>query len=249
MNADGYVNNLDLAVLGSQWQKMDCGPCNGSDITGDGNVNMDDLLVIANDWLTDFTLLGHWRFDGNALDSSGYMKDATVAGDAVWQPEGGQVDGALLLDGLNDYVSTPFVLDPAVGVFSVFAWIKGGAPSQVIISQKNGVNWLMADADEGTLRTELTIPAVTARGKTIYGPPLVSSALFTDGDWHRIGFVWDGSNRILYTDDIEVGRDESENLAPNEGGLIFGAGAGLNEGSFFSGLIDDIRIYNRVVSP
>jgi len=107
----------------------------------------------------------------------------------------------------------------------------------------------MADVDEGTLRTELTIPAVTARGQTIYGPPLVSSALLTDGDWHRIGFAWDGANRILYTDDVEVGRDESENLASSEGGLIFGAGAGLKEGSFFSGLIDDVRIYNRVVSP
>jgi len=64
-------------------------------------------------------------------------------------------DGALLLDGIDDYISAGNILDPAAGPFSVFAWVKGGAPNQVIISQENGVNWLMADATNGTLMTEL----------------------------------------------------------------------------------------------
>lgn len=33
------------------------------------------------------------------------------------------------------------------------------------------------------------------------------------------------------------------------GGLYFGAGSTLPTGAFFAGLIDDVRIYNRVVSP
>ena len=33
------------------------------------------------------------------------------------------------------------------------------------------------------------------------------------------------------------------------GGLYFGAGKTLDAGSFFSGLIDDVRIYNRAVIP
>jgi hypothetical protein len=193
--------------------------------------------------------IGHWEFNGDALDTSGYMNHANVVGDALWQLDGGRHDGALLLDGLNDYVSTPFVLDPATGVFSAFAWIKGGAPGQTIISQQNGVNWLMADADEGTLRTNLTIPAVTMRGQTISGPPLISAGLFTDGDWHGVGFVWDGSRRLLYIDDVEVAMDESENLAPSGGGLIIGAGARLEDASCFSGVIDDVRIYNRPIKP
>ncbi|GAI23490.1 unnamed protein product, partial [marine sediment metagenome] len=50
--------------------------------------------------------------------------DGTVYGDPAWQPEGGMVDGALQFDGIDDYVSTPFVLNPADGKFSVFVWIK-----------------------------------------------------------------------------------------------------------------------------
>jgi hypothetical protein len=33
------------------------------------------------------------------------------------------------------------------------------------------------------------------------------------------------------------------------GGLYIGAGTNLEPGSFFSGLIDDIRIYNRAIAP
>jgi hypothetical protein len=55
---------------------------------------------------------------------------------------GGKIRGAVQLDGLDDYLSTGFVLDPAAGPFSAFAWVKGGAPGQVIVSQASGANWL-----------------------------------------------------------------------------------------------------------
>ena len=78
---------------------------------------------------------------------------------------------------------------------------------------------------------------------------MISSALITDGGWHRIGFVWDGTNRILYVDDIEVASDTQSRLTGSEGGLYIGAGNTLEEGSFWTGLIDDVRIYNRAITP
>jgi len=38
-------------------------------------------------------------------------------------------------------------------------------------------------------------------------------------------------------------------LESSEGGLYIGAGSTLDAANFFSGLIDDIRIYNRAVTP
>jgi hypothetical protein len=78
---------------------------------------------------------------------------------------------------------------------------------------------------------------------------LICSTVVTDGDWHRVGFVRDGINRILYVDDIEVARDTAVNIEAAVGGLYIGAGNGLESGTFFSGLIDDVRIYNRAVTP
>jgi hypothetical protein len=38
-------------------------------------------------------------------------------------------------------------------------------------------------------------------------------------------------------------------LAASAGGLYIGAGMNLAPGSFWSGLIDDVRVYNRAVQP
>ena len=81
--------------------------------------------------------------------------------------------------------------------------------------------------------------------------PLLSEAKITDGMWHRIGLVWDGSYRRLFVNGAEVVQDTEplSGLENAEGGLYLGTGNELTPGTFFSGLIDDVRIYNRVVNP
>lgn len=37
-----------------------------------------------------------------------------------------------------------------------------------------------------------------------FSRPLQSQTVITDGDWHRVDQVWDGTNRILHVDDIEL---------------------------------------------
>jgi hypothetical protein len=134
------------------------------------------------------------------------------------------------------------VLNPADGALSVFAWIKGGAPGQVVVSQAGGLNWLCTDTSEGNLMTKLVSP-------NRQGKPLKSQTSITDGQWHRIGFVWDGLNRTLYVDDVAVAEDTQDSLESSYGGLYIGSGKGMEPDSFFSGLIDDVRIYNRAMSP
>ncbi|MHC4486694.1 MAG: LamG-like jellyroll fold domain-containing protein [Planctomycetota bacterium] len=60
--------------------------------------------------------------------------------------------------------------------------------------------------------------------------------------------MWDGSNRILYVDDVEVASDTYDK-GYLFGDLQIGAGKNLEPGSFFSGLIDDVRIYDRAITP
>ena len=63
--------------------------------------------------------------------------------------------------------------------------------------------------------------------------------------------MWDGSYRRLHVDGIEVAADVEPltALKGSDGGLCLGAGSDLAPGTFFSGLIDDVRIHNRAVSP
>ncbi len=187
----------------------------------------------------------HWKLDETegtiAYDSAG-DNDGIVNGGPLWQPTDGQIDGALAFDGIDDYVLTPFVLNPAKSPSSIFVWVKGGAPGQAVLSQAGGANWILADASEGKLMTELK---ASGRGAT----ELLSQTIITDGNWHRIGLAWDGSNRTLYVDNVAVAEDTQHNLAGSNNGLYIGTGTAMEPGSFWSGLIDDVRIYNRAVRP
>jgi len=198
--------------------------------------------------LKDDRLVAHYKLDetdGRTAKDSAGGHDGTLKGEPLWQPGSGRVRGAVQLDGIDDHISTGFVLDPAVGSFGVYAWVKGGAPGQVIVSQINGANWLWTDAAGGQLMTSLSRPASGRQGAS----PLVSKARIVDGDWHHIGVVWDGATRALYVDDVLVGEDTQPTIAGSIGGLNIGCGVDLAAGTFWSGLIDDVRIYNRAVMP
>ncbi len=204
-------------------------------------------VLSSRDWEKDFSLVAHWPLDEQEGDIATDVADSaagTLHGTPLWQPAGGMIGGAVQLDGLESYVSTPFVLDPADGAFSAFAWVKGGAPGQVIVSQAGGDDWLMADPSAGRLMTTLQKP----RGRSPV-PPLVSEAVITDGQWHRVGLVWDGTDRILYVDDLEAARDTQAAPAGLTEGLYLGCGKDRTPGTFFSSLIDDVRVYNRAVKP
>jgi len=253
-NGDEIVNIDDLLIFCEHF-RTDEPLC---DIApppfGDGIVDVQDLEVLMSYWGQEFLpsdLIAYWKLDEAegiiAHNSAGNYHDANVIGDPLWQPDGGMIDGALQLDGIDDYISTPFVLNPARGKFSVLAWIKGGAHSQVIVSQEGGANWLMADPSDGKLMTALSRPA----SGRIPATPLVSESIITDNTWHRIGFVWDGLYRHLYVDGVEVAKDAVtlSGLESAEGGLYLGASSTLAPDTFFSGLIDDVRIYNRAITP
>lgn len=187
----------------------------------------------------------HWALDETegmvVADSAGSL-NATLNGNPIWQPTDGKIDGALEFDGVDDYVSTPFVMDAAYSPYSAFAWIKGGAPGQAIISQTDGSGfggtWLGMDPSDGKLFT------------TLMFFELKSESVITDDEWHHLGLVWDGSHRYLYLDGAEVALDATavSYAISCDGGLNIGADKDLSTGSFFSGLIDDVCIYNVALS-
>jgi Tol biopolymer transport system component len=243
---DGHVDGKDLLAmvvqLGGNDSLCDIGPY----AWGDGVVDAKDLEVLAGyigKEVEDPTLVAHWAFDETegevAVDSAGDY-DGTRVGGATWQPEGGMISGALKCDGVTGCVVTDTIPDLGTGPFSVIAWVKGGAPGQIILSHGGTTDWLMANPIDGSLMTKLT----SAKQPLAIGS---SEAVITDGKWHRIALVWDGADRILYADGKEVARDPQPDITVSDGKFIIGAGS--KTGTGWSGLIDDVRIYNRVVRP
>ena len=199
-------------------------------------------------------VIAYWKldeFEGIIAEDTAGDNHGVLHGEPQWQPAGGKRAGALQLDGIDDYVTTDSVLNPVDGPFSVFAWIKGGSPGQVIISQADGIGgigeaWLGSEPSGGKLVSRLAPPP----SGWFVPQPLVSESVITDGQWHHVGFVWDGEYRSLYVDGAEVAKDVTAQAALQSatGGMHFGAGKALEATGFFSGLIDDVRIYNVPLS-
>jgi len=251
LNNDWKVDFSDFAVFAQCWKTDDLRGDIGPIPRPDGVLDVQDLALMGEYWLKEIPELGliaHWRLDeteGDIAHERVQKLHGTLHGGTMWQPSAGMVNGALQFDGSDDYLSTPFVLNPAEGAFSVFAWVKGGGPGQVIISQTDGTGWgsmwLGTDSTGGKLMTTLMFFVI----------PLQSECVVTDGGWHRVGVVWDGSRRHLYADGQEVAKDTMDFGAGIrcDGGLHIGAGKGLEAGSFWTGLIDDVKVYDRAVKP
>jgi 7,8-dihydropterin-6-yl-methyl-4-(beta-D-ribofuranosyl)aminobenzene 5'-phosphate synthase len=247
-NGDEIVDIKDLVLLVEHWGRNDPSVDIAPPLFGDGVVDEKDLEVLMSYWHKEVlpsSLVAYWRLDeteGQIAHESVDHHDGVLHSGGVWEPMAGMVGGALRLDGSDDYVDTGYALNPSAAAFSVFAWVKGGAPGQVILSQAGGANWLMAAAPDGVLMTDLKSAGRQSKS-------LSCQTVITDGNWHRVGLSWDGSNRMLYVDDIEVARDTQAGLAGSNGNLTIGTGSATAPGAFWSGLIDDVRVYNRAVKP
>jgi len=254
-NGDGFVDSADICIIVDHWH-TDYPLCDiAPSPFGDGIVDVQDLILLAEYLFQDVndpTLMAHWALDEAEGDiavdrvSENGHSDGIVMGDPLWQPTGGQVNGAIQLDGVDDFVIASPVLNPAdpeiSSGFSILAWVKGGAAGQAVISESGGPDWLSLDPVTGHLMTELSGPGQSSG-------PLLSQAVITDGNWHRIGFVWDGSSRTLYVDDVAVAQDAQDSLKSSSNSLYIGTGKAMSSGTYFSGLIDDVRIYYRAVNP
>ncbi len=251
-NLDRRVDIKDLLRLIEHWGQneplVDIAPLPD----GDGIVDEQDVDLFMEYWQEEIPipeiapyLIAHWKLDeteGMVVADSVGDNNGYAAGDPYWQPDSGQVGGALEFDGEDDFISTSAPLNPADGPFSVFVWVKGGDPGQAIISEPGGADWLSLDPLTGHLMTELT-----NNGRS--SGPLLSETTIDDGSWHKVGLVWDGSRRALYVDGHVAAEDTQVSLKSPGSGFYVGVGDVTDSSTFFAGLIDDIRIYNRAVKP
>ncbi|NLH15835.1 MAG: LamG domain-containing protein, partial [Phycisphaerae bacterium] len=254
--------SIGIRIVGILAVMMVSGPagfgadlCPVGDIDGNCRVDIGDLVELSYDWLwrPDYPALklgGFWKLDESsgqtALDSSPGNHPGMLKNGPVWQPTAGRINGCLQFDGVNDYVNLGAVLNPADGPFTVCLWFKGGEAKKTLLGQADGSgfgrDWLQIDTN-GYLRTML-IDALPV--------PLTGNILVTgDQDWHHAALVWNGSKRKLYVDgvlDVEDASPLLGNLLGCTGSLYLGATRGLASVNFWSGSLDEVRIYTRALS-
>jgi hypothetical protein len=144
-----------------------------------------------------------------------------------------------MFDGANDYIEAPNLRLLTDEPFSVGAWVKGGAPGEVVVSQRGRANWLMASRNDGYLMTEL----VTVQP---WGQPLSSTYKITDGSWHQVYAEWDGDLLALYVNGEQVASASAPSVNVSDSAIVVGAGKNQHGDTFWSGAIDEVRVSGTV---
>jgi len=201
----------------------------------------------------DPALEGWWKFDGDALDSSPNGRHGTLMGDAHIIDVGlhGQ---AISFDGSGDYVNIDGykginAVDEIQHAFSIANWVRCTFTS----GDREMVTW---GTSAGRQRLTWRVYASTLRTEHASGN-LRGNTVVSDGEWHHVALtVAEGANlredvTKLYVDGAEdtyqSGSNNTYNLTPNVDVRI--GMSGPQNGRYFLGDLDDVRIYSRVLDP
>jgi hypothetical protein len=241
----------DFAGFAEWWLVNGCSYCGGADLTGEGSVGFDDLLIFLDNWMVDLIPVGYWNFDEStgitAADSSIYGRDGTLVNmdDNDWV--GGVSGNCLEFDGIDDYVQVTGYKGISGGRSrTCSAWIKTSTTPVNIITWGNTdttAKWIVRLDVSGALRAE------------VQGGYIIGSTNLTDDAWHHVAVILedDGSTNIdearLYVDGVEEIISLSEPCRVNtstDNDVMIGTFSTFTR--FFEGMIDEVRIYGRALN-
>lgn len=207
-------------------------------------------------------LVGHWTFDGKYLstttarDTSGSGNHGTLTNGPI--PGRGMLGQGLDFDGTNDYVNTSRALSNFISasVGSVSVWVKPTGSSPVISASYDGQG-IIADSNiSGQGAGYMGIYRGTISGldriwiQNFDGTEDKIGIPYTNDQWIHI--VWLHADGILYAyaNGSLVSSTASVNTLVMGGILTIGAPFNIlgGGGLYFSGSIDDVRVYNRALS-
>jgi hypothetical protein len=203
----------------------------------------------------DPSLVGWWKLDEGsgetAYDSSGNAYDGTIHGDPEWAF--GIIDQALEFDGIDDYV----VVERMVGTdFTLMAWIKTNLPGDAVEGDypaTGGDGLFFAGVLGGATNNDFILALVDTEltfgvGNIAVGPTEQS---VVTGDWIHIALTRsaESGDVAIYIDGALDTTDTITNTNPLTQNPSITFGANTVHLHYYTGLMDDIRIYESALAP
>jgi len=203
-------------------------------------------------------LVGHWRLDGNAFDSSGNGLDGVIFGAPQWVD--GKVAGAMQTDG-DDWIEVPgtSAADGFAGMEGEVTWAvwfktPGGALNTIICQGPAGAAHVRGNR---SINVEVS-GVIMIRAHSVGDLTNINStATVNDDQWHHvavtIAFETDGTNdtmKVYIDGDLSKGYEtDTININQHSGDAAdFIVTLGARGTTPFIGLMDDVRIYDHALS-
>ncbi|MHA1988660.1 MAG: LamG-like jellyroll fold domain-containing protein, partial [Promethearchaeota archaeon] len=205
------------------------------------------------------SLLGYWSFDyynsthvydNSSYDNSGFFQGGLGTDNLTTGKRGNALD----FDGTNDSVNLGN-WSIAGDQMTITAWIRSDNLSNCnysqcrVISKANATNdtdhyWMISGNDAQTLRFRLRTEDNTS---VLYG----KNNILQNNVWAHIAAVYNSTHMLLYTDGMLVGNmSKTGNLNVNDSVSVWIGDNPSGMGSRpWDGLIDEVMIFNRSLSP
>jgi hypothetical protein len=210
------------------------------------------LLLMACGWTfanaqLNVGLKAHWIFSGGSADVSGNGHDGTVVGTVVPGPDrAGDPSCALAFPGDSSHIEVPFHSDFNIvptGEFTLSLWYQGGSPAigdMEWIFRKRNTPGFYHSWNYGLALYDLN------RGLYMGGDDqsLWSNVIpnIPDPTWHNLVGVYSNGIHQLWLDNVLQASDSNQTL------FLSQSDQGISIGETFTGLVDDIRFYDRALS-
>ena len=201
-------------------------------------------------------LIAYYPFNSNAVDESGNGNDGSVTGATLTSDRFGEEDSAYLFDGVNDYINPHLPAIPSQS-FSYCSWIKTPGPvgtwdSHIFFGGRTGFTTTLTN-----FATKYRLDGVgkvglfaSIDGGIVNRPTAETFIDVHDDAWHFVCVTAGSTEFKVYIDGELEGIDAEFDAGGNMTTNVF-IGAYSDNGSaqhYFNGIIDDIRIYDRVLA-
>jgi parallel beta-helix repeat protein len=197
-------------------------------------------------------LIGYWKMDeefwdgteGEVKDSSGNGNNGTARNDAT-TTDFSMSGKAGEFDGKDDYVIIPNIID-GLSEITIEAWFNyaNSLNWRWIYGSGSGFNYnpgFCIHKDTNLMRYHWQ-----TNTHSFYGED--GSITLSPNEWNYIAFTYDGSQIKSYINGILDFKRNSSGTIEAYLTQAIGAGYWVNN-EYFSGAIDEVRIYNRAISP
>ena len=258
----GFVNGVNVAssaiVLNTSNTGIFFGGRQGLLSTDFFNGDIDEILVYDKELTagevsdiynysasTTLSYTGNWSFSGNTNDSSGNGNHATISNLVTLTADRNlNSNSAYDFDGVSGYmeVNTNFSAAAATKSFSLW-FMPDSLQRGWIISGGNNIG---GEAFGLFLNNPASGELIFHGHGSSFDMSLGNVA--QANVWTHVVITYDGTTLEGYVDGVNVATKTAA-LSTSLTNILFGARQGLNSAEFFDGTIDDIGIYDRVLTP